>query len=76
MSEWRPRSEAPEDGSYFLFYSPGNPKAEVHGARREYWNRDRIICGRGWKEYPEAPYTHFMPLSRPSTQPTGSKTDD
>jgi hypothetical protein len=61
---WLPIASAPKDGTDALFYSPGNPKAGNENARDPYYRVDFIRSGRrrGWREYPEAPYTKWQPL--------------
>lgn len=62
---WLPISTAPKDGKNALFFQKGNPKASVDNARDDiiridkWWGGER---GNFYREYPEAPYTHWAAL--------------
>jgi hypothetical protein len=67
---WEPIESAPRDGTRCLYYSPGNPKANNENARRPYFRVDMFSdkWPRSLHQYPEAPYSHFMPLPPPPSQ--------
>lgn len=60
---WLPIETAPRDETKCIYYSPGNKKAGNRSARKPYINID-YFCDewpRALYQYPEAPYTHWMP---------------
>jgi hypothetical protein len=65
MTEWQPIETAPKDSSApYICYSPGNPRAHNEYARGPHFHIDGFSerWPRGRNQYPEAPYTHWMPL--------------
>lgn len=64
MGEWQPIETAPRDGMECLFYSPGKKSAGNENARDPHIHVDLISdrWQRSRHQYPEAPYTHWMPL--------------
>lgn len=67
MSEWQPIETAPKDGTDCLFFSPGNENARNANATDPYCKVDFFSdrWPRARFQYPEAPYTHWMPLPSP-----------
>lgn len=66
---WQPIETAPRDGTRALFYQEGNPRAEVPAARQtemrvDFFNK-RASSKNFYREWPEARYTHWMPLPEP-----------
>lgn len=67
MSGWADISTAPRNGGEpYLCYSPGNPRAHNEGAREPHFRIDSFSdrWKNGRHQYPEAPYTHWMPLPK------------
>lgn len=66
-AEWQPVTTAPRDGTDCLFYSPGNKHANNKNATDPHMRVDAFSerWPRAWKQLPEAPYTHWMPLPPP-----------
>ena len=70
MSEWQPIETAPRDGARIFCYAKGRPKAHNHNARVAHQFRvDRWNGNNWWRQYPEAPYSHWMPLPAPPAFP-------
>lgn len=65
--QWQTIDSAPRDGTNCLFYSPGNSTAWNGNAVESHISVDRFSerWPRGMFQYPEAPYTHWMPLPSP-----------
>lgn len=63
--DWREIHSAPRDGTKVLCFSPGNKNATYHEPRYPHFCVDEYR-GEGrsgfYKMWPEAPYTHWMPL--------------
>ncbi len=61
-----PMESAARDGTYFLAWSPGNPRAICRRARKAYFVvdnfRPKYSTDRFFNEFPEAPYTHWWPM--------------
>ena len=70
--EWQDISTAPR-GVACLFYSHGRRSAGNENARDPHMRIDAFSdrWPRGRHQYPEAPYTHWMPLP-PAPQEKGS----
>lgn len=67
---WLPIETAPRDGTYCLFYSPGKKRAGNENAREPYMRIDHFSdeWRVGRHQYPEAPYTHWLPLPKSPSQ--------
>jgi hypothetical protein len=68
MTVWQPIETAPKNGTPVLVYSPGNQYGFNTNARRSRIIVDKYMFSDGfcfYREYPEAPYTHWMPLPAP-----------
>lgn len=69
-SAWQPIESAPRDGTLLLCYGPGNKKALIQRARTvqfrmDFVRKESVGKHRFYNEFPEAPYTHWMPLPKP-----------
>lgn len=67
MADWRPIETAPKDGTRALYYQPGNPKASNRRARSAIIRTDSFnkLWPQAHHQFPESPYTHWMPLPEP-----------
>jgi hypothetical protein len=66
---WQSIETAPRDGTPCLFYSPGKKRASNQNADAPYYRVDSF--SPKWPsahfQYPEAPYTYWLPLPEPPT---------
>lgn len=64
IGEWHPFGNQPRDGRQCLFFGRGNRNAGNENARSDYFRVDQFSerWPNGKYQYPEAPYTHWMPL--------------
>lgn len=64
LAKLRPIKGAPPRNAPYLFWSPGDPHANNPNAQKPYFKVDEFNdrWPRGHHQFPEAPYTHWMPL--------------
>lgn len=60
---WRPRAEAPNDGVPRLFFRPANRASAYTEAQIAGYCVDNAGASRrGWREFPDTPYTFWLPI--------------